>query len=113
MSTNLHIKATREIIVKKTGAQRVQEVSVPIYQTPTRVTYKIMDSDDRLQAYFDWVKATSSIKTEPVYDEDDILCEGPSIGELEYNPGEAHISELRKEIEQLVLEGYEIEFEAW
>ena len=55
MSMNLNLCATREVIVKKTGKPSVQHEKFDLIQTPTEVTYKIMESKNIFEAYKEYV----------------------------------------------------------
>ena len=48
MSMNIHILASRNVIVEKTGEKSVQEEYFDEWQTPTKVSYEIEKSDDKL-----------------------------------------------------------------
>lgn len=48
MSTNIHVRATREVIVVKTGVSEIQsQICSMIWQTPTVVTKAIMACEDK------------------------------------------------------------------
>ena len=113
MSTNLHIFAEREIEVVKTGARQTQQVDYGFtWQTPTEVTKKIMQADNRKQAYIDWVLSISKDVEEYIYAEDDFFCHNP-IGTEVYNEGKEHIDHFTAWCNYMEKDSYEIKFESW
>ena len=65
MSTNLHIFAERRgTITWEDGTVEpyLAREKAPLWQTPTELTWKIMESDNPLEVYKQWVAA---------YDDDD------------------------------------------
>ena len=60
MSTNINIFAERKIEVVKTGSRQTQrEKYRHVWQTPTKDTEKIMQAEDKKQAYINWVLSIS------------------------------------------------------
>jgi hypothetical protein len=110
---NIHILASRNVIVEKTGEKSVQEEYFDEWQTPTKVSYEIEKSDNPIQAYKDWVMSISRDEEVTVYAEDDILNEGEPIGTKTVNYGEYHIEQLNEWIEVYKNAGYEISVEVW
>ena len=110
MSMNLHVEATRKVIVAKTGKESAQRVSLCLWQTPTDVTYAILDAKDVKQAYIDWVKSVSKPQKYPVYADDDVLCDRDPIGYEDVDHGAVHIRELNDWFKMCEDEGYEVEF---
>lgn len=51
MSTNLHVKAEREIYSKDGVCLGIQSEHFDLYQTPTNKTYEIMACVDKLEGY--------------------------------------------------------------
>lgn len=114
MSTNIHFIATREIRVVKTGMITTQEIKFNEWQTPTRVTWEIMGSADRVQAYKDWILRECSRDEEfPVYAEDDIFGEGEPVGKEIYNAGKEHLAQFEEWLKMCDEEGYTVVAEAW
>jgi hypothetical protein len=113
MSINIHIIATREIKVVKTGKTEVQEISFSTYQTPTEVALRIKNTADPIQAYKDWVMEDSQDQVENVYADDDLFEERDPVGTVTFNPGRDHCQHLDTWIEQAQQQGYEIRVEAW
>lgn len=116
MSMNLHLRAKREIAVNisgKTSLQFIepQTITFELYQTPTRVTYAIMASDNPIQAYKDFVISKFWHEyEEPVYAEDDIWEEGKPIGTRTVCHADEHIREFDTFIAKCQNEGYTLEF---
>jgi len=54
MSMNIVIRGKREVIVKRTKKEEIQTYSFDAMQTPTEVTYEIMDSKDKIKSYREW-----------------------------------------------------------
>jgi len=113
VSTNIHFKAEREILVVKTGKTDTQVEYVTVWQTPTNVTYDIVNSPDPIVAYIDWVKSVSNDVQEPVYADDDIFHEEEPIGTETFNPGLLHIKDFEHAVQNLGNDGYTITAEAW
>lgn len=114
MSTNIHFSASREIQVIKTGKISTQTIDFREWQTPTRVTWEIMRSEDPIQAYKDWIlRECSHDEEEDVFEEDDIFGEGEPIGKRIYNAGKEHIAEFEEWLKMCAEEGYVVATEAW
>lgn len=114
MSTNFHILAKISLMNPLTGKMHHIERNIDtVWQTPTVVTKQIMQSQDKLQAYKDWVLSVSRDEKRFVYAEDDYLCEGDPVGKEVYNAGKEHLENLDEELKYLTGLGYEIYFEAW
>lgn len=113
MSTNIHIVGKREVMVVKTGKISTQHTQFGAYQTPTKVTFEIMNSDDKIKAYKDWVLSVTVEETRSVYAEDDIFQEGEPVGTETYNHGREHLVEFDEWVKNATEEGYDVEFEAW
>lgn len=114
MSTNIHFIAHREVKVIKTNRVSTQEIQFDEFQTPTRVTYEIMASEDRAQAYKEWVLRECSRDEEfPIYAEDDVFGEGDPVGVEIYNAGKEHIEKFEEWLKMCEEEGFEVRAEAW
>lgn len=116
MSMNLHVAGSREITVNVPGSTSLQfiepqTIRFDLYQTPTKVTYEILRSENQAQAYRDWVIADRWYEYEElVYAEDDIWEEREPIGTRTICHAEYHLQEFDEFIEQCQKEGYTIEF---
>ena len=92
MSTNIHLQATREITVNKTGKVETQTIFFrDCWQTPTEVTKKLLENSNPAQAYFDMVK---NISEDTIY-------------------STSHIKDVKKWIKGVELEGYVTEWVGW
>lgn len=112
MSTNLYIFAQREIEVVKTGSRQTQrEEYRDVWQTPTRNTEKIMQAEDKKQAYIDWVLSTSKDEFVNTYAYEDVFCDNP-IGTKVYNSGKEHLIDFIAWCNYMEKDGYEIKFAA-
>jgi len=115
MSMNIYITARRKISFKRkdgTQGSDIQKVKFNAWQTTTKVTYEIMESEDRKQAYIDWVSTRSFIEEVKVYADDDILCEKDPIGIEVYNAGKDHIHEFKQWCDKMEEDGFLINYEA-
>jgi hypothetical protein len=114
MSTNIHFIATREIKVIKTNKISIQEIRFNEWQTPTRVTREIMESNDPIEAYKDWILRECSRDEEfPIYAEDDIFGQREPVGRQIYNAGKEHLEQFNKWLKMCDEEGYTVVAEAW
>jgi len=114
MYTNFHIIAKRDIFVVNTGCFEVQEINCNfIWQSPSRITYKIIHSSNKMQAYIDWVLSISKDVEEKVYAEDDIFEERDPIATRIINHGEDHIERLFDWCNNVAYAGCELHFESW
>lgn len=113
MSTNIHINGTRTVQVLKTNKQCEQTIKFEPYQTPSKVTFEIMQSDDKVQTYKDWVMSVSDDVEEAIYASLDIFEENEPIGTRTYNPGREHLIEFDAWLTEAANEGYAVEFAAW
>lgn len=110
MSTNLHVRGIREITVNKTGEQTIQICHFSLRQTPTKVTYKILESENHLQSYIDWINEDRVERQEPIYHDHDIFEEGEIIGYKTVCISDYHLQHLREFIAKSEADGYDIEF---
>lgn len=114
MSMNIQFFGVREVQVVKTGKISKQEIRFDQLQTPTRVTYEIMESADKVQTYKDWVLRECSVDEEfPLYAEDDVFGEKDPIGVEIYNAGKEHISKFDAWVKMCEEEGFEVQAEVW
>lgn len=114
MSTNIHVRATREIIVVKTGVSEIQtQTCSMIWQTPTVITKAIMACEDKKQAYIEWVLSKCVDETQLVYAEDDIFHDKPPVGFETVNYGKIHVEEFNSWCDIMESKGYVIEFESY
>lgn len=90
MSTNFHIYAVRDILILKTNKKEQQYKNFKCLQTPTSHTGTIMNSNNPIEAYEDWVVASSDAWL-----------------------SEAHLHDLTEWIRGAKAEGFDIRWEAW
>ena len=102
MSMNLHLRAEREVVVKKTGKVSHQYKNIDLIQTPTEVTYKLMEAENIFEAYKEFVLEHMDIDF------------WKSNGEEIYNEHKEELLNMIKSIETWIKEveeeGYEIKF---
>jgi hypothetical protein len=114
MSMNVFISATRKVTFKKKNGKRGGGIQTEVFdalQTPTKVTYEIVNSGNPQQAYIDWVKTMSRPEQMPVYADDDIFGEGAPIGFEEYDFAQEHIDKFRDWTASVEEDGYTVKFE--
>ena len=79
MSMNLHLRAEREVVVKKTGKSSIQHKEIDLIQTPTEVTYKLMEAKNIFEAYKKYVLTlvdktdTKEAQEDRIFDLNEIL----------------------------------------
>ena len=113
MSMNIHISATREVMVIKTRETSKQTIRFDCWQTPTDDSYEIIEKENPLEAYKEWVIAQNDVGTFPLYDKSDFFKKGEPIGETTVNYSENHVNELNKWIKMCEKGGYYIEVNAY
>jgi hypothetical protein len=114
MSMNVFISATRKVTFKKKNGKRGGGIQTEVFkalQTPTKVTYEIVNSSNPQQAYIDWVKTMSQPERMPVYADDDIFGEGTPIGFEEYDFAQEHIDSFLSWTASVEEDGYTVKFE--
>lgn len=70
MSTNVCIIAERPIMFKKRGGticSDIQTNKFPSVQTPTDISYKIVESKKPIQAYIDYIRSLSQVEEPSIY----------------------------------------------
>lgn len=116
MSMNVNITASREVSFKKKDGKigyDIQTVRFKVVQTPTKISYEILASDDPIQAYIDYVITCRNPEKEPIFAEDDVFCERDPIGYRDYDWTEEHISDFREWLDKVEEDGYEVTVEVW
>lgn len=75
MSTNLHLKASVEARLQLKQVQQKKTIVeyFDLWQTPTKVTERILDSNDPFSAYVDWVKDENFQETETMYKVENVV----------------------------------------
>ena len=119
---NIQFIATREIKYKdKSGSWKTttqDDRFYDVYQTPTSVSYVIHKSDNKVQAYVDWVRTMSENWNEEVrvYDYDGEMTadfEYHIIGTKIVNPRDDHIKLFLEWVDAKETEGFTIQTEVW
>lgn len=110
MSMNIYIEAKREVIVTATGEKDFQWKRFDAWQTPTNVSYAIVNSDNPLESYVNWVKEVGEelVCEIPVYAPDDFFCEGAPVSHETYDPAQEHIDDLNEWIDHVKSQHYEV-----
>lgn len=111
MSMNVFFEATREIQVIKTGRVEIQTATRSVWQTPTKVTYAIMESPNPIEACKAWVLTQGQNIKIPVYADDDFWEERGPIGFREYNEAEEHVRELDQWLKDMEEGGWTVKVE--
>ena len=121
MSMNIHfdmVRNTIQIFRKpgknggkgKTIRKEIKLIEhLPVWQTPTEVTMKILASSDPVKEYFDWVQTHSNIHYEPVYAPDDLFCENDPVSFAPVDYAQEHIKQFTTLMNQFKDEGYELD----
>jgi len=113
MSMNIRISATREVMVIKTGEKSSEQIYFDCWQTPTKVSYDIIEKENPVEAYKQWVLDKNCVDTYDIFEPDDIFNERNPIGEKTINYSEVHVNVLNEWIEDCEKGGYTIEVEVW
>lgn len=111
MSMNVFISAEYPVRNLKTGAVRTLQEPFHAWQTRTEDTYKIVRSDDPIQAYCDWVLSVSQEEQLERYAKDDTMSEGPVVGYDTYHPGKERVAERLEWVERMMSLGGTVKVE--
>lgn len=111
MSMNIYIKAVAEAKIIKTGELFDHTIYLPVNQTPTEVTYRILNSENKMKEYEAYVLSISTDEKIPIFPSDDSFEEKNSIEYRKFNSGKKHLEELRHDIDFYTKKGYKIIFE--
>lgn len=103
MSMNVYFEAVRDITVNKTGEVTTQLVCYDVWQTPTNVTYEIVNSKNPVEAYCEWVRKISEDEEIEVLDDNDVV-----VSRVIVNTGDGHIKDLLEWVEIMRNDSYEI-----
>lgn len=121
MSMNIHFNMVRNTIqiFRKPGKNGEKGKTIrkeikliehlPVWQTPTEVTMKILASSDPVKEYFDWVQTHSNIHYEPVYAPDDLFCENDPVSFVPVDYAQEHIKQFTTLMNLYKDEGYELD----
>ena len=121
MSMNIHFNMVRNAIqiFRKPGKNGEKGKTIrkeikliehlPVWQTPTEVTMKILASSDPVKEYFDWVQTHSNIHYEAVYAPDDLFCENDPVSFVPVDHAQEHIKQFTTLMNLYKDEGYELD----
>lgn len=107
MSMNIFLYAEIEA-ESKVGKHTIREM-FDCWQTPTEVTKKILASEDKKQAYLDYVLDHNDVQKIPIFSVNDYFCEGDIVGYKNWYPGTEHMDDLNVWLEDH--EGWTIKWE--
>ena len=128
MSMNISIKGVREIFIPSINRTDTQDISFDCWQTPTKISYEILESSHPIEAYKQWVLSRSKPELiEHFYDYDteiEYILTDISLSEyMSKNPGRIHYEpydtgyEYNKALDDWITEmeseGYKITLEVW
>jgi hypothetical protein len=105
MSTNVYVKATRNVtFTKKNGKQGtdVQTTEFATYQTPTKVTLEVLskaNQEEKLDCYIKWAQQSSANR-----------CASESDRAENVRATKQHVNELREFVRVSEEDGYTVEF---
>lgn len=97
MSMNLILYAEAYSILRLKNNKIKQQLitkTFELWQTPTKITMKAIETNNHYEVYKDWVLSISEDREMPIYSEEDIWNDGPAVGCEIVNHGEDHISDL-------------------
>lgn len=106
MSMNVYIEFEREVLVISTQKVEMQRVIYSLWQTPTDVSYSIIESANPFEVYSDYVLSVSGEQKFPIYADDDLFCQREPIGTETIHEGKYHLEELKEDIEGYKKSGY-------
>ena len=112
MSMNVYIEAVRKITYRNKAGKRktdTQRIKFNAVQTPSKVTYEILESADPAEAYREYIRSRSCVEQEPIYAADDIMCENEPIGYQDYDWTVEHLSKFDEWVRTVEEDGYTVE----
>lgn len=115
MSMNIFIYGTREAFAIK-GKSLIQfkdTKKFESWQTRTKETYQIMNSDNPVQAYKDCIlERYCREESHEIYADDDFFAEREPIGYKTIDPAAEHVKEFQEWLDEMNAGGFEVYFEA-
>lgn len=109
MSMNIAFEATRKIKVLKTDKIETQTTYFrEVIQTPTNITYQIVNSKDPYQTYRDYVLEACQDYEAEIFDDDDLWCERP-LGREVRNNGPDYVKMFDEWLLAMQEAGYDVE----
>lgn len=100
MSINIVMTAIREVVSTATGRKSVQRVDIPVWQTPTDVTYQIIKSGNPAKAYAEWAKNLTG--------DEEIPIESDGDDPVYFNAGRTHAAEFLLKVRNFKHDGFDI-----
>ena len=120
MSTNIHICGERKMCLYDTATQQADTSRVwvdcnyfEVFQTPTDVTTKIMQSFDKIQANIDWIMVNSIDEQVPEYEKNDLSFDVDQIGYGIINAAKNHVEQFAIWLCLMKDEKFTVTFTAW
>ena len=110
MSMNLLVEAERDVIVCFNNQHDVQRTSFEVWQTPTAVTYTILESSDPAGWYKAWVLENSQDEIWNIYADDDIFEEREPVDTTVYNPGREHVEQFDAWLKEMEENGWTVRY---
>lgn len=100
------ILAIRDVLVLKTGIKESEIVRFDFWpwRPPVKIVERLMETENPLQSYKDWILSVSEDREAVVFDEYDQY----PIGKEFFNAGKKFISKLEDWIETKISQGYDI-----
>lgn len=120
MSMNLYVEATRKATVVVKGKEKTitDRIKFNLWQTPTKLTYEVLDlptTEQKVEAYIKWADSVCEPREEEVYDYNGQLDENfdyPVIGTKMVNPAQDHANEFREWLRHCDEEDFSVDFYA-
>ena len=112
MSMNVYIYGVRDIKVLSTDKIEEQTIYFPgVMQTPTKVTYSIVNAENPFDVYAEYIMNTTQEETDDVLQYDENIMDVVKTGETyTYHPGKDHLAELEKWIIDAKNQGYTVKY---
>ena len=110
---NIHISRSM-VVTTPTGIEKMIEENFDCIQTPTNISYQIINSENPIESYKNWViENYGEDETFAIYAEDDPFGEKEPIRYSIINDGKEHNKRLNYWLQESENEGYEVEIEVW
>ena len=115
MSMNFNIAASIDAY-DKFGNKNVIFKPIFLWQTPTEVSYEIMEQEDKLEAYCQWIIKTDLLDTIGEYTgtPEEIWNKEFNAAEYDrfyyYSGGYIHAKKVKEEIQDYISRGFEIRY---
>lgn len=105
MSMNVVFEAVGRLYNPVTKRHEKIEQNIPVWQTPTKVSYKIARSPDPVSAYVDWVRGLSHSH----FEHHDYDPETREYKKTSVNLNEEHIAQFLAAVNDYRQRGFQIE----